>query len=136
MRYDLQTPAVSETISFTCMVQAHSENVRYPPPPARAYLYTLTGRAGFDVYRDRDSGNRWPSSRNIRRNPRFVPAQVLARNGRYARLGGIRYIIRILQHWDPDHTPWSRFIQQSYLSLGGREDSIQVEHGRVGGVWR
>jgi len=27
MRYDLQIPAVSEAISFTCMVQAHSEHV-------------------------------------------------------------------------------------------------------------
>ena len=31
MRYDLQVPTVSETISFTCMVQAHSGDVREIP---------------------------------------------------------------------------------------------------------
>jgi len=31
MRYDFQVPAVSETISFTCMVQAHSGDVREIP---------------------------------------------------------------------------------------------------------
>ena len=31
MRYDLQIPAVSETMSFICMVQAHSEDVREIP---------------------------------------------------------------------------------------------------------
>ena len=48
MRYDLQVPAVSETISFTCMVQAHSGDVC---EITLIYLFTLTLCTGFDVYR-------------------------------------------------------------------------------------
>jgi hypothetical protein len=49
MRYDLQIPAVPEGISFACMVQAHSQDVREPPSPL--HRFTLIMHAGFDIYR-------------------------------------------------------------------------------------
>ena len=94
MRYDLPIPAVSETIPFTCMVQAHSEDVR--EISLLIYMFAPTIFTGFDIYRYRGDESRWPSSGNAICTARFTIAQVLAHHGRYSYLGSTWHIVWVL----------------------------------------